>query len=195
MTGPLDKAAAPDKTGLRSRLRALRRDLARTSPGAARAAAELLPLDRLPSFRSFSGYHALGSELDPRPLMRRLAETGARQALPVAVARDAPLAFRTWADGDELAPDAFGIPSPLPGAEVIAPDLVIAPILGFTRRGDRLGQGAGHYDRTLMTLRRAQRVFVLGLAYSGQELAELPSEAHDEPLDAILTETDYIEVG
>jgi 5-formyltetrahydrofolate cyclo-ligase len=189
MTAPFDK------TALRARLRALRRDLARAFPGAAEAAAARLPIARLPAFRSFSGYHALGAELDPRPLMRRLAQAGAVQALPAATARDAPLAFRAWRDGEALEPDAFGIPSPSAAAPAIRPDLVIAPILGFTRQGDRLGQGAGHYDRTLMNLRAVQPVFVLGLAYAGQELAELPAEPHDERLDAILTETDYLEVG
>jgi 5-formyltetrahydrofolate cyclo-ligase len=184
-----------DKTALRSRLRALRRELAPTSLQAAEAAAELLPLDCLPPFRAFSGYHALGSEMDPRPLMRRLARTGAAQTLPVAGAREAPLTFRAWAEGEATEPDAFGIPGPLATAETILPDLVIAPILGFTRKGDRLGQGAGHYDRTLLNLRALKPVFVLGLAYSGQELSDLPAEPHDQRLDAILTETDYIEVG
>lgn len=183
-----------DKTALRVRLRGIRLRLAAETPDAAARAATLLPLERLPPFGTFSGYHALGSEIDPAPLMKRLAEAGARAALPVATSRDAPLAFRLWAPGAALAPDAFGIPSPLSGAEV-QPELVIAPLLGFDRRGRRLGQGAGHYDRTLENLRAAGRVFVLGLAYSGQEADEIPAEPHDQPLDAILTETQYIEVG
>ena len=92
-------------------------------------------------------------------------------------------------------PDAFGIPAPPPFAPAGAPDLVIAPLLGFDRRGGRLGQGAGHYDRALAALRAAKPVFVIGLAFSGQEIAELPAESHDQRLDAILTETDYIEIG
>jgi 5-formyltetrahydrofolate cyclo-ligase len=79
--------------------------------------------------------------------------------------------------------------------EAVAPDLVIAPLLAFDRKGGRLGQGAGHYDRTLANLRALKPVFVLGLGYAGQEVAEIPLEAHDQRLDAILTETEYIEVG
>jgi 5-formyltetrahydrofolate cyclo-ligase len=183
------------KTALRARLRALRRRLADEAPDAARRAADRLPLERLPAFRIFSGYWALGSEIDPRPLMDRLAETGARAALPVAISRDAPLEFRLWAPPEPLLPDAFGMPAPRPDAPQILPDLVIAPLLGFDRRGGRLGQGAGHYDRTLQNLRAARPVFVLGLAYSGQEADEIPAEPHDQRLDAILTETDYLEVG
>jgi len=184
-----------DKTTLRVLLRQVRRKLAAEAPDAAARAAERLPLDRLPDFRTFSGYQPTGSEMDPRPLMRRLSETGAAAALPVAESRDAPLSFRAWDPEQALEPDAFGIPAPPRGARSVLPDLVIAPLLAFDRRGHRLGQGAGHYDRTLANLRAAQPVFVLGLAYSAQEVEELPAEPHDERLDAILTETDYIEVG
>ena len=71
--------------------------------------------------------------------------------------------------------------------------MVIAPLLAFDRGGGRLGQGGGLYDRTLEALRVQGRVFVVGLAYAGQEVAEVPSEPHDQKLDAILTETGYIE--
>lgn len=184
-----------DKTALRARLRTLRRRLAIEIPDAATLAAALLPLDRLPAFASFSGYHPMGSELDPRPVMKRLAEAGATPALPVAASRDAALEFREWDPREGLEPDAFGILAPPLWAAAVVPDLVLAPVLGFDRRGNRLGQGAGHYDRTLANLRAAKPVFVLGLAYSGQEVDELPAEAHDERLDAILTETGYIAVG
>ena len=185
----------PDKTALRVRLRGLRRRLAADLPDAARAAAALLPLERLPAFHIVSGYHALGSEMDPRPLIGRLVAAGAAPALPFAAHRDEPLQFRRWDPRQALEPDAFGIPSPPALAEAVIPDLVIAPLLGFDRRGGRLGQGAGHYDRTLANLRAARPVFVLGLAYSGQEVDEIPAEPHDQTLDAILTETEYIPVG
>jgi 5-formyltetrahydrofolate cyclo-ligase len=58
-----------------------------------------------------------------------------------------------------------------------------------------MGQGGGHYDRTLAALRARGPVFALGLAYAGQHLARIPTEAHDQPLDAILTEKEYIEVA
>lgn len=182
------------KTELRSRLRAHRKALALAAPDAAECAAALLPLDRLPAFAAFSGYHALGSELNPSPLIRRLAATGAMLALPVALSRDAPLVFRAWDPRDPLVPDAVGVPAPPPSAPGLHPDLVIAPLLAFDRRGGRLGQGGGHYDRTLEALRATRPVFVLGLAYAGQEVETLDLDDHDQRLDAILTETGYIEV-
>ncbi|MFZ3007447.1 MAG: 5-formyltetrahydrofolate cyclo-ligase, partial [Phenylobacterium sp.] len=71
---------------------------------------------------------------------------------------------------------------------------VIAPLLAFDRKGGRLGQGGGHYDRTLESLRSSRPVFVLGLAYAGQEVEPMDLDPHDQRLDAILTETGYREV-
>ena len=186
---------APDKIELRARLRALRRRLAAAAPQAAEQAAQHLPLPRFGAFTCVAGYHPAGSELHPGAVCRRLVQAGARFVLPAAERPDAPLMFRAWSEGDPLMADAAGIPSPAPSAATIRPDLVITPLLAFDRAGGRLGQGGGHYDRTLAELRAAGPVFVLGLAYAGQELPEIPMQAHDQRLDAILTETGYIEVG
>jgi 5-formyltetrahydrofolate cyclo-ligase len=189
-----DRPIDPDKSALRRRLRALRRRLAADLPDAARQAAGRLPLRRLPPFRVFSLYHPVGSELDPMPLLAVLLGPERTAALPAAVAADAPLVFRRWSPGLRLAPDALGVPAPDPVSPTLRPDLVVAPLLAFDRRGGRLGQGGGSYDRTLANLRAEKPVFVIGLAYSGQEVDALPVESHDQRLDAILTETEYLEV-
>ena len=181
-------SSLPDKSSLRAELRRVRRALAAETPAAAERAAKLLPVEALPPFEVFSGYMPQGSEIDPGPLMRRL-KAWAKASLPAAFSWEEPLEFRLW--GDILEPDAFGIPAPPQEAEAVLPDLVITPLLAFDRHGGRLGQGAGHYDRAIANLRRAKPVFVLGLAYAGQEVEELPMEPHDQRLDAILTETGY----
>jgi 5-formyltetrahydrofolate cyclo-ligase len=180
------------KETLRRRMRRLRADLYRQYPDAAAAASRHLPLDRFANANAVAGYRAQGAELDPLPLMRRFA--AARWALPVATSPDTPLAFRAWTEGDALEPDAFGIPSPGGQSPEVQPDLIIAPVLAFDRRGGRLGQGAGCFDRTLAQARAAGGVFVIGLAFSGQEVDQVPTGALDQGLDAILTETGYIEV-
>lgn len=187
-------AQTNDKDDLRKALRARRRDLAELIPDAAERAALHLPLDELPPFTVAAGYHALGSELSPWPVLRRLAERGARIALPVAVAPATPLIFRAYETGASLETDAARIPSPTADAEALVPDLVIAPLLAFDRAGYRLGQGGGYYDRTLEQLRKAGSVFVIGLAYAGQQIDAAPRDDHDQPLDAILTETGYYRV-
>jgi 5-formyltetrahydrofolate cyclo-ligase len=182
----------PDKRVLRAQLRSLRRRLADEVPDAAERAAALWPAGAAEA-RVFALYHPSGSELDPTPLRARLPVGGV--ALPAAQSRDGALVFRLHESGQALVPDALGIPSPGPAAAAVPPDVVFAPLLAFDRRGGRLGQGGGHYDRTLANLRRMKPVLVIGLAYAGQELPEIPMEAHDQRLDAILTETDYQEFG
>jgi 5-formyltetrahydrofolate cyclo-ligase len=185
-------SAASAKTALRLALRQRRRELAAEAQSAAEQAAALAQPPVMTDGFVVAGYRASGGEIDPWPLMRRLAEAGARLALPVALDRASPLRFRAWTAGEPLTPDAFNIASPTDTAREIEPDLIIAPLLAFDRRGGRIGQGGGHYDRTLAALRARRPVFVLGLAYAGQEVAEIPLEPHDQRLDAILTEKAYI---
>jgi 5-formyltetrahydrofolate cyclo-ligase len=180
-----------DKTALRLGMRGLRRRLAADAPVAAERAADALPLERLPPFSAFSLYFPHGSEIDPRPLGRRLAETGATALLPVALSHATALIFRVFDPAVPLEPDIVGVPSPPASAAERTPDLIVAPLLAFDRRGGRLGQGGGHFDRTLENLRARGSVFVLGLAYAGQEVDEIPMEPHDQRLDAVLTETGY----
>src|SRR5207244_4673928 len=124
-----------------------------------------------------------------------LAPGRTKACLPVAVDRRSPLVFRLWQPGEPLLPDAFGILSPPAASPAALPNLVITPLLAFDRKGGRLGQGAGHYDRTLANLRGQRPVFVLGVAFAGQEIDKVPMSAHDQRLDAIVTETEYIEVA
>jgi 5-formyltetrahydrofolate cyclo-ligase len=186
-----------DKNTLRTRMRTLRRQLAEQTPDAAERAARRLPLSRFSRFRIVAAYWPQGAELDPQPVLDAILgfDPGfATPVLPVAIDKTSPLMFRYWDRQDRLVPDAFGILAPPPSAPELIPNLVIAPLLAFDRKGGRLGQGAGHYDRTLAKLRRERPVFMLGLGFAGQELDDLPVEPHDQRLDAILTETDYIEV-
>jgi 5-formyltetrahydrofolate cyclo-ligase len=183
-----------DKTALRRRMRDLRRTLSAETPDAGFRAAEALPLARFTGLAAAAVYYAQGAELDPTPLAERLAAAGVTVALPVALSWDGALQFRRWRPGEALEPDVTGIPSPPAAAEAVTPQVVVTPLLAFDRQGGRLGQGGGHYDRTLANLRAAGLVFVLGLAYAGQELDAIPMEPHDQRLDAVLTEAEYIEV-
>jgi 5-formyltetrahydrofolate cyclo-ligase len=192
VTAPLDK-----KT-LRAEMRILRRRLLDETPEASRRAALRLPVSRFGRFSVVGAYCAQGTELDPGPILQAILELNpghTRAALPVAAEKNAPLIFRLWRPEDPLRPDAYGIPSPLSSAPQVLPNLMLTPVLAFDRNGGRLGQGGGHYDRTLANLRRQRPVFVLGVAFAGQEIDAVPMGPHDQSLDAIVTETAYIEVG
>jgi 5-formyltetrahydrofolate cyclo-ligase len=184
-----------DKAELRTILRDRRRALKAEAPLAGDRAADRFDASRLTPFRIAALYRAIGSEIDPAPLGRRLAASGVALALPVVVAPDAPLTFRRAADDGVLVPDAMGIPAPGPEAEAVRPELLIAPLLGFDAYGGRIGQGGGFYDRTLASLRAKGQVFALGLAYDGQEVDRLPRERHDQPLDGVLTPSGLVIFG
>ena len=136
-----------------------------------------------------AGYSPIRGEIDPAPLMRKLASEGARLALPVITARGKSLIFRTWNPRDRLLPGPLGILEPSPAAAEIHPDIVLVPLAAFDRAGHRIGYGAGHYDRTLAQLHKSKGFAAIGLAFSGQEVATVPALQHDVALDYVLTET------
>jgi len=182
------------KAPYRALTRALRGALKPAHPDAAFHAAGHFAKAGLGPFKTAAIYHPRGSELDPFPLAVALERLGVKIALPVVAVRGEALIFRAMSERGTLPPDALGIPSPGPDAETIEPDLIVTPLLAFDRHGGRLGQGGGYYDRTLQTLRSRRPVFVLGLAYAGQQLDRVPMEAHDHRLDGVLTERGYFAV-
>jgi len=135
-----------------------------------------------------AGYAPIRSEFDPFPLLRALAQRGARLALPAVVARDRPLAFRAWSFGEALHPGKFAILEPALDAPPVEPDLVLVPLAAFDRAGHRIGYGAGFYDRTLTQPIATRRAITLGLAFATQEVARVPALPHDVRLDYIVTE-------
>ncbi|MBV6656902.1 MAG: 5-formyltetrahydrofolate cyclo-ligase [Devosiaceae bacterium] len=161
-------------------------------PSGARAAASAQLAERFSfevSGRRVAGYHAIGSELDPAPLLARAASQGAELCLPVLLDRET-MVFRAWAQGDPLIPVGFGTQGPTSAAAEVVPDLILAPLAGFTAQGQRIGYGKGHYDRALAKLAAAGvRPALVGLAFDAQQVPAFPAEPHDVPLDGVLTPT------
>jgi 5-formyltetrahydrofolate cyclo-ligase len=133
--------------------------------------------------KTVAGYWPMGDELDPRPLMAALANP---LALPV-VAGDS-LQFRAWTLGDPLEPGAHGTQHPASSKNIV-PDVVIAPLVAFDRRGHRLGRGGGFYDRAIARLRAHGLPLVVGIAFDAQEVDAIPVDPPDQHLDWIVTET------
>ena len=139
-----------------------------------------------------SAFHPLRDEPDTLPLIAALALDGFSTALPVTLSRAAPLRFRLWKPGDALIRGQMNIAEPPPEATEVEPDLLFAPLAAFDRSGHRIGYGAGHYDRVIAVLRGRKPVHAVGVAFATSEVEAIPSEPHDEALDAILTETETI---
>jgi len=183
--------ASPEnqKATLRAAALAARDALSSEHRGAAAEAiaARGLPIEIMPG-AVVAGYSPIRSEIDPTPLLRKLAAPGVQLALPAIMAGNQPLKFRSWAFSDRLRRGRLGILEPPPDAAELVPDVLLVPLAAFDRLGHRIGYGAGHYDRTLANLHKSRGFAAIGLAFSGQEVATVPALQHDVPLDYVLTE-------
>jgi 5-formyltetrahydrofolate cyclo-ligase len=141
-----------------------------------------------------SGFMPLKSEINPLPLMRTLADAGAKLALPVVAGKGRPLIMRAFTFRDVLASGVWGIREPKPEAPEVFPDILLVPLLAFDRSGHRIGYGAGYYDMTITALRARKSVAAVGIAFAAQEVAQVPSTPRDARLDLVLTEREVIDV-
>jgi len=140
-----------------------------------------------------SGFSPIRTEINPLPLLRRLADAGARLALPVIAGKGRPLIMRAYAFGDPLEARTWGIREPRDDAPEVEPDILIVPLAAFDRRGNRIGHGAGYYDMTINRLRALKPVTAVGIAYATQEVPEVPVTERDARLDLVLTERDVFD--
>jgi len=189
--------AARSKREMRGMLRSQR--LALPAVERMRAAEAIVPLllDH-PAFAEpgyVAGYWAMGGELPLHVLQMRLRPDQI-WCLP-CIQPDNSLRFAPWRPGDELISNRFGIPEPALAAEsqLLAEELsvILVPLLGFTRAGERLGMGAGFYDRSL-AFRQGHPApsALIGVGYGFQEVPALASEPWDVRLDAVVTEREFI---
>ena len=177
------------KKDLRARMKAWRAGLgADVQARAAEAVAEqgLGFLGPRPPGTVVTGFSPIADEFRVWPLLRRLAADGFALALPVMEGKAKPLVFRAWASGDAMDRAVWGIAEPRADKPVLAPDILIVPLLAFDRRGWRLGYGGGFYDRTLRELRARKAVVAVGLAFDEQEVDAVPHLDYDQRLDWVL---------
>jgi 5-formyltetrahydrofolate cyclo-ligase len=152
-------------------------------------AARLVEELEIPRGTTVAGYWPLAGELDPRPGMDLLRARGHPLALPRLDGRGQPLLFLAWDPGDLLVKGTFDLLEPHPSRPARWPDVVLAPLLAFDRRGGRLGYGMGYYDRTLSHLRaQGRRPLAIGIAFAAQEVDEVPTGPADILLDGVITE-------
>ncbi|MCW8087850.1 5-formyltetrahydrofolate cyclo-ligase [Sabulicella glaciei] len=130
-------------------------------------------------------YWPFKGEFDPRPLVRMLHRRCIRLALPVVVERGRPVIFREWQPGATMVPDLWGIPVPARG-EILLPDVLLVPLVGFDGCGHRLGYGGGYYDRTLADM--TPKPFAIGVGFEMSRLGTIYPQPHDVPMDLIVTE-------
>lgn len=136
--------------------------------------------------RVLSGYWPIKGEPDLRPVLEALHRQGVRVALPLVEVKQAPLVFRRWTPETRMVRGDWNIPVPPPEAEVVVPEIVLAPVMGWTRDAFRLGYGGGYFDRTLAAL--SPRPFTIGIGFQSARLETIFPQPHDIRLDVVLTE-------
>lgn len=184
-----------DKPALRTRMRAARREHEAAIPASMRGLLFLRApaplLDLIDPAACIGLYYPVGSEASPLGYARWFYEAGHTVALPWFADKTSPMTFRQWSNPfveDELEPAPWGGLQPDGSAEAVTPDVLIVPLLAFTDRGERLGQGGGHYDRYLQN---NQDTVTIGIGWDCQRVERLPVEPHDMPLRAVVTPTRF----
>ena len=181
------------KKTLRSELRRKRVEHAAALPAEVSALVFNRPpgavLDLVPVDATIGLYRSDTGEAPSSGYIRFFFERGHRIALPRVTTLDKPMEFRLHTDPYEesdLEAGVWGLRQPRVDAPMVVPEVLFMPLIGFTAKGDRLGQGGGYYDRFLAA---HPQTVAIGMAWDVQEVPELPLELHDMRLSAIVTPT------
>jgi len=137
-------------------------------------------------------YWPFRAEFDPRPLVDWAIAAGRTVALPVVVDKKGPLEYRAWRPGEALIDGVWNIPIP-EKRDIVVPQIVLAPLVGFDDNCYRLGYGGGYFDRTLAAF--SPRPFAIGIGFEVQRLATIYPQSFDMPMDVIVTEAGIRERG
>ena len=182
-----------EKDELRKKLRRMRRDHVAALPESMRALVFHRPpaplLELVPEGAAIGLYRADPFEAPAKSYAKFFLDRGHEIALPRFAHRNAPMGFARHSDPfdeEDLEVGLFGLLQPFEDAPALEPDVLFVPLIGFTDRGERLGQGGGHYDRWLADHPQATPI---GLAWDCQLVESLPTEAHDQRLRAVVTPT------
>lgn len=136
-----------------------------------------------------AGFWPIRSEIDPRPLMNALRDKGYSLALP-AIIDNEEMIFRTFDDEADLIEMGFGTLGPSANCSVVEPSALLVPLAAFDNCGNRIGYGAGYYDRAITKMiARRNKPDLIGLGFDCQQVQSIAAEPHDQPLAMMLTES------
>lgn len=192
-----------DKQGLRDQLRAARRALSpeQKEIAAANLCANIQKLPDYQEARLIAIYWPHDEEIDSLPILNTALHQAKHCYLPVLlIDQRQKLAFASYTPETPLIKNRYGILEPdLAYATLISLsdlDIVFVPVVGFDREGRRLGSGGGFYDATFADLHQTTHKKwpnLVGLAFSCQEVDNIPDDSWDWRLNTIVTENEIIE--
>ena len=186
-------SAGPSKADLRAQALARRAGIAAGDREhlSRLAASRIAPL--IAGGETVALFWPIRGEINPFSLGETVRAHAGCVALPAIIGDD--IVFRLFDNASELEAGGFGTRQPPADARQCLPDLIVAPLAAFDRTGGRIGYGGGFYDRYVTQLRSRRHPFrFVGIAFSCQEIDAVPLATHDERLDAIATEREWIVV-
>lgn len=192
----MSSPARIDHRAIRQHMRAWRRKL---SPEIQQQAAEqachnLLQHPIFKSSQRIACYLAQENELNPQPFIQSALQQNKEIYLPrMHPQKPKQLQFLRYLSGDNLIINKYNIQEPGEHASSILPwelDMVLFPLVAYDAQGNRLGRGAGYYDRCfefVFELPNSPHPHLVGYAYEHQQVAQLKREAWDVPMNYIVT--------
>jgi 5-formyltetrahydrofolate cyclo-ligase len=142
-------------------------------------------------------YYPISNEISPLVFIKYFKDNNITTSLPVVDSNSNSMVFKKWFKKEKLQKSHLGTYEPLRTNKTIFPQIIVVPMLMFDRKLNRLGYGAGYYDKLISTLKRyfdkkKKNFITIGLAYSEQETKSIPYESHDQKLDFIVTEKEIL---
>ena len=138
------------------------------------------------NLKNIGGYYPSNFEIDDLEILELLEKKNYEISLPV-IKKNNQMNFFKWSKNDPLKINQYGIPEPI-SSKMIYPDILLVPLVGYDNDLNRLGYGGGFYDRYIEKIEKIKKVVKIGLAFSYQEIKNLPTNQYDKKLDFIITE-------
>jgi len=137
------------------------------------------------SNKIIGGYYPVNCEIDDLALLRKFKKKNFKISLPV-IKKNFQMDFYTWSFSEPLKINRYGIPEP-EIKNIVYPDILLIPLIAFDKNFNRLGYGGGYYDRLIVKLSKKKNIIKIGLAFSIQEIDQVPINRYDQKLDYIVT--------
>ena len=144
-------------------------------------------LKKITNFKKkiIGGYYPVNYEIDDLEILKEFEKIKVKIALPL-IKKNFKMDFIQCSLNNPFIINQYGIPEPKNG-KVVYPDVLLVPMVAFDRKLNRLGYGAGFYDRLIQSLKKRKNIITIGLAFDFQQVNLIPVSAHDQRLDYIVT--------
>ena len=137
------------------------------------------------NYKNIGGYFPVNFEVDDLEILKNFERKNFKISLPV-IKKNFQMDFYQWSFTEVLKINKYGIPEP-EAKNLIYPEILLVPLVGFDLKLNRLGYGGGFYDRLIKKLSQKKNILTIGLALSDQKIDKVPVNKYDQKLDYIVT--------